>query len=270
MKRALLFLLLTATACSRPEIIPDDRLATIFRDAFLANAYISEQGLRTDSLRIYEPIFDRYGYTVEDVEYTLGNFSKRKSARLSDVVESAIGMLDTEGTRLDRETAILDTIANASRRACTRTIYADTLIRMQRLRDSSRMRIVLDSIRAGDYRITARYLLDSLDENRNLRGAVWTEQEDGKRRNVYYFPLRRNGEESFTRNLSVDSTMRKLVVNFADFTRTRKRPSLTVRDLKIDFTPATDVAIDSFYLRQLDIRIFAEEFFRDVLSKDSL
>ena len=84
-------------ACARHKIIPDDKLAQIFHDAFLTNAYIGSEGVKTDSLRIYEPIFARYGYTTDDVHYTIGNFSKRKSARLGDIVERAIEMLEREG-----------------------------------------------------------------------------------------------------------------------------------------------------------------------------
>ena len=70
--------------------------------------------MKTDSLRIYEPIFARYGYTTDDVHYTIGNFSKRKSARLGDVVERAIEMLEREGKIYNQEVAVLDTIDNAS------------------------------------------------------------------------------------------------------------------------------------------------------------
>lgn len=100
-------LALGALSCARHTIIPDSELALIFRDAFLANAYISNENIRTDSLRIYEPIFARYGYTTEDVYYTIGNFSKRKSARLGDVVERAIDLLEAEGKVYNREVAIL-------------------------------------------------------------------------------------------------------------------------------------------------------------------
>lgn len=99
--------LLCTAACARHTIIPDDELAQIFHDAFLTNAYIGSQNVRIDSLNIYEPIFARYGYTTEDVQYTIGNFSKRKSARLGDVVELAIDRLEEEGKRYDREVAIL-------------------------------------------------------------------------------------------------------------------------------------------------------------------
>ena len=119
---------LLLSACARHKIIPDDTLAQIFHDAFLTNAYIGSEGVKTDSLRIYEPIFARYGYTTDDVHYTIGNFSKRKSARLGDVVELAIEMLEAEGKYYNREVAILDTIDNVACRSFTRTVYALSLI----------------------------------------------------------------------------------------------------------------------------------------------
>jgi len=137
MKRILfLLLVLSAAACSRPRIIPDEQLAAIFRDAYLTNAYVSREQIDTDSLKLYEPVFDRYGYTAEDVYYTIGNFSRRKSARLSDVVERAIVLLDTEGARYDHEVAVLDTIDRVARRTATRTLRTDTLLRVERLRDT--------------------------------------------------------------------------------------------------------------------------------------
>ena len=34
-------------ACARHKIIPDDKLAQIFHDAFLTNAYIGSEGVKT-------------------------------------------------------------------------------------------------------------------------------------------------------------------------------------------------------------------------------
>lgn len=112
-------------ACSGYKIIPDDELALIFHDAFLSNAFLQKQGVRPDSVNVYEPIFARYGYTTADVQYTIGNFSKRKSARLSDVVEQAIGLLEAEAGHYGREVAILDTIDNIARRTFRRTLLSE-------------------------------------------------------------------------------------------------------------------------------------------------
>lgn len=263
-------LLLLAGACSRHEIIPDRRLAEIFHDAFLANAYVGTQSVRLDSLNIYEPIFARYGYTTADVQYTIGNFSKRKSARLGDVVELAIEMLEAEGRYYNREVAVLDTIDNVARRSFTRTVYADSLIRVGSLRDTARLRFSVD-VRPGEYNLSLKYLVDSLDRNeKGLRGVVWLERRDSTRTNVYTTTLRRDRQENFTRRFTVDTTHRRLWVDFIEFRGKPQRPSLTVSDLKIDYTPETSAAVDSLYMQQLDIRIFADEFFRAAIPADSL
>lgn len=263
-------LLLLFAACARHKIIPDGKLALIFHDAFLSNAYIGSEGVKTDSLRIYEPIFARYGYTTDDVHYTIGNFSKRKSARLGDVVERAIEMLEAEGKFYNREVAVLDTIDNVARRTFTRTVLADSLIRIGSLRDTSRLSFSLD-VEPGEYTLSLKYLVDSLDRNeRGLRGSVWLERRDSTRTNVYTTTLRRNREETFSRRFTTDSTHRRLRISFLNFSGKPQQPSVTVTDLKVEYIPPTHTAVEKLYEQQLGIRIFADEFFRAALPADSL
>ena len=211
------FLLLAGAACTRHKIIPDEKLAQIFHDAFLTNAYIGDVRVNIDSLNIYEPIFARYGYTTRDVYYTIGNFSKRKSARLGDVVEIAV------------------------------------------------------DVQPGEYELRLKYLVDSLDRNeKGLRGVVWLENRDGGRSSVYSTTLRRNRTENFTRRFTVDTTHRRLHLDFLDFREKPLRPSVTVTGLEIDYIPTTSVAVDSLYRQQLDLRIFADEFLRAAIQADSL
>lgn len=263
--------LLCCAACVRHRIIPDEELAMIFRDAFLSNAYVTTQGVGSDSLNLYEPVFARYGYNTTDVLYTIGNFSKRKSARLSDVVDRAIEMLDAEGAWYDREVAVLDTIGNVARRTFTRTVFSDSLIRVAALKDTARLRIRVDGLRPGDYAVSFRYRVDSTDRNPGMRGGVWLEDDDGERTGAYTMMLRRYGDEQFSRSFKADSSARTLVIDWAMFReRPPHRPSVTLRDLEVVYTPETSVAEDSLYLRQLDIRIFADEFFSLPGQKDSL
>ena len=271
LRTALLALLgLLAAACARHTIIPDETLAMIFRDAFLSNAYISEERIPTDSLRIYEPIFARYGYTTDDVHYTIGNFSKRKSARLSDVVERAIDLLEAEGKVYNRRVAILDTIDNVACRTFTRTVFADSLLRVGSLRDTARLTFSID-VEPGEYRITAQYLIDSLDRNRRgVKATVWLEKEDGSRAGVYTTSLRRNREETFTRTLTADTVHRRLHVDLLGFYGRPERPSMTVSRIRIDHTPPAADAVERLYDSQLNVRIFADEFFRAAMPVDSL
>lgn len=264
-------LLFTAGACARHKIIPDDQLAQIFHDSFLANAYFdNSRNLQADSMNIYEPIFARYGYTTADVQYTIGNFSKRKSARLGDVVERAIELLEKEGSYYNREVAVLDTIDNVARRLIKRPVVADTLISVKSLRDTSRLKFWVD-VSPGEYTVRMKYLVDSLDKNElGLRAAIWFEGRDSSRSGNYYTTLRRDREETLFRSFTADSTHRRLRVDLLNFTSKPLRPSVTVRDFSVEYTPPTSVAVDSLYQRQLNLRIFADEFLRVVNSKDSL
>ena len=248
-------------ACSGYKIIPDEQLALIFHDAFLSNAYMQHPGMRPDSLNLYEPIFAKYGYTTADVQYTIGNFSKRKSARLSDVVEQAIKLLETEAEHLDREVSILDTIDNVARRTFRRTLYADSLVRVTRLRDTARLRFVFDSIRPGDYTIAFDYLIDSLDENTQLRASVWFERADDRRVNVSPTYLTRRRAAEYRREMKADTSMRRLVLDLYEIRSPKpKRPHMTVRNLRVVYTPDAAEAVDSLFLRQLNIKIFADDF----------
>ena len=203
-------------ACSGYKIIPDEQLALIFHDAFLSNAYMQHRGMRPDSLNLYEPIFAKYGYTTADVQYTIGNFSKRKSARLSDVVEQAIKLLETEAEHLDREVSILDTIDNVARRTFRRT---------------------------------------------QLRASVWFERADDRRVNVSPTYLTRRRAAEYRREMKADTSMRRLVLDLYEIRSPKpKRPHMTVRNLRVVYTPDAAEAVDSLFLRQLNIKIFADDF----------
>lgn len=267
----LLLSILLAGSCSRHKIIPDGELAQIFHDAFLTNAYLNAERVSSDSLRLYEPIFARYGYTTEDVYNTIGNFSKRKSARLGDVVERAIDMLEEEGKVYDREVAILDTIDHVAQRTFTRAVVSDSLIRVTSLRDTSRLNLTVD-LSPGEYRLSLEYRIDSLDRNTSheIRGIMWVERSNGVRDNLYSIPLRRNRTEHLSRRFTVDTMHRKLRISLLNFSGAPQRPSITVSDLKVEYIPRKEEAVEQLYEQQLAIRIFADEFFGAALAKDSL
>jgi len=269
----LIVLLAAAVAgCRRHRIIPDDKLAMIFHDAFVTNAYIDREHVKTDSLMIYEPILEKYGYTSDDVYYTIGNFTKRKSARLSDVVERAITILEEEGRRYSQEVAVLDTIDAAARRHFTRYVLTDSLIKVHSLADTAAVHFTVGGIRPGTYRLTMTYKKDSLDKNDNIRGSMWLVRGDSMQQRRQQITYRNGREERISRTLTADGTHRTLHVALYEWTRKgdkRRRPHLTVEDLAIEYTPDTRLAVEDLYREQLNIRIFCDEFCR-LFTQDSL
>lgn len=252
-------------ACARHRIIPDRTLALIFHDAFLTNAYLDNRHLQPDSLDIYTPIFEKYGYEVEDVQYTIGNFSKRKNARLGDVVEEAIKLLEEEGKYYESEATVLDTIDNIARRTLRREVYADSLIRVSRVRDTARLKIVVDDIRRGEYKIEYDYRVDSLDDAINRRSVFIFERDDstsfGRTQQSLY---RNNRTEHVSRILTADSSARRLRINLLEFSKPRmgkfEHFGITISNLTVVYTPEAEEAIDSLFERQLPIKIFFKEF----------
>jgi hypothetical protein len=284
MKRILTILLIAMAlglgGCNKKRIIPDDTLAKIFHDAFVVNAYIGEERVYLDSLKVYEPIFERYGYTAQDVIYTVGNFSRRKSARLGTVVEQAISRLEQESKRYASQVVILDTIRNVAVRTFTREVYADTLIKAKTRADSTKLHIEISPIHEGEYSVNYSYECKD-DLLRYPRTAeFYFENKDGYRSGFASINVRSKGD--INRTLVSRNEGGKLVLELGKYktlptvmTKGKKRKkqlppktqSLTIRDLKVTYKPNEESAIDSLFERYVSVKIFADGF---LIKKDSL
>lgn len=249
---------IVAVGCKGPKEIPDDDLVNIFHDCFLANAYINEEAYDIDSVNIYEPIFERYGYTTSDMRHTMKTFSKRKSAMLSDLVSAASERLEEEYRAIQYQIMILDTIDQVAQRALTRTIYSDTLIRVNQLRDTSKLRINIDDIIPGDYTIRFEYLIDSLDENRNSRICVHTILHDSTESLRQTMMLARHRDAKYSRKLSLDSSHKTLCLDmyYHPQNEESKLPDITIRNLEVERVLPVETSVDSLYHMQLNLRIF--------------
>ncbi len=264
-------LAVATTGCKRDRVIPDDTLAEIFYEAFLTNAYVGVEYMNTDSLQIYEPIFRKYGYTSKDVRYTVGNFSRRKSARLGNVVEQAIARLDTEGKELERQVMILDTIGNVAVREFTRDVLTDSLIRVTKTADSVRLFVTVAPVQAGNYDISYEYADDEFSAKHLRRAEMWFEDYHGTRRPSYNFNLR--SKDEVRRVMKANKGDERLIINLGTHLDRKALPTrqkFTVRNLRIRYKPATEIAVDSLFMRYVDTRIFNDAFFAPAPSGSTL
>ncbi len=268
--------ILAISGCSSHKIISDGELAYIFRDAFLANSITTLKGISVDSTNIYEPIFESYGYTTEDVQYTIGNFSRRKSARLGDVVERAIILLDEEGVVFDAQVAVLDTIRSVSQRMSQRVVLEVDEIFVESLRDTSKLMLHLTDIEMGHYEISFDYLIDSLDKNTgNYRCVWWFEgvdeignDVDQADRTVTY--LQRGGVKRLSKTMEIDVYYDDMVIQVVDIMGKEGTPHFKVRNFKIEFTPMAEVAEELLFEKFVNINIFSDELLPISTSQDSL
>ncbi|MBO5398839.1 MAG: DUF4296 domain-containing protein [Alistipes sp.] len=264
---SLLLAVIASVGCNKPRVIPDEVLSDIFRDAMLINAYYNVKSDQSpDSLNIYEPVFARYGYTAEDVQYTVDNISRRKNARLGDVAERMIASLDERMQYLNRESAKLDTIENVAFRRYTRALLGDTTIVAKTAADSTKLRLYLYNIHPGYYRFTSLYSLDSLDKSAGRRYRIYFEREDSTRREFSEGSLMRRAETQINQNhLLIDSEddIARLVIDFYHFDddmekKKRTVPKIAIHDIRVEYTPPAEYCMKRMLDEQTQMRIFSD------------
>lgn len=243
--------------CKGPKEIPNDTLVNIFHDAYIANAYMSEAGIREDSLQLYEPIFQHYGYTMDDLQHTLKTFNKRKSAMLSDIMSDVYERLNSESRIEAAKMIVLDTIDNLAKRTYARTIYSDSLIRAKNLSDTTKLRIKIEDLVPGEYTVSFNYLIDTLDENRNSRVEAYVMRNDTNEVMRHTLMLSRYREAKYSRKFNIDTSHRYIYVNMYYHPRNEesKTPDITIRDFKVVRVLPAAVSVDSLYHDQLNLQI---------------
>ena len=102
----LLAALLCLSACGRKDkVIPRDTMADIYADLFISDQWLKEQGgpafMDSDTMRFYEPIFRKYGYTTLDFRNS-ANYYLRDSRRFARILQRASVKLEEHAKYLER------------------------------------------------------------------------------------------------------------------------------------------------------------------------
>lgn len=256
---------LAMLACNSPKLIPDKELGEIFHDAMLVNAYIQHHRHDTrDSMNIYEPILDRYGYTKEDMHYTLNKISRQKSASLGKVADYMINTLTAESDKLIVDVAKLDTIENVARRRYARVLLCDTAIVAKSEADTALLQIKIPHADKGSYRIEASYTLDKEDKGIGRRYVVNWMQGDERVREIASSSIIRGHKGKIAMDAWItdrDSLADCMLIDFTHFNLKKNRTTstpLTIHEIKVVHTPPTDECLERLFSEQSHLRIFAD------------
>jgi hypothetical protein len=102
-------LVLTASLCScgrEGKVIPRNKLARIYAEMFVADAWLStaspEARFKADTTAFYEPIFEEYGYTIEDYWASVSHYLMDPD-RFSRIVKKSYSILIAEVKALEKE-----------------------------------------------------------------------------------------------------------------------------------------------------------------------
>ena len=257
---ALLALTLAAGCGSGHETIPDKELVEIFRDLYLVNAYATSNGISgsvIDSTDIYTPVLDRHGYTVDDLIYTLGTFSKRKSARIADVVALASERIEDEYRILRERVAVLDTVESRAKERFRQVVHTDSLIRIRRIADTAGLRIALPA-EWGEYEVAFRYAMDTADGNYRARGSIFVRDRQGTEYGTMRINYRNGESERYRQRVKVPRGGGELVVEPVIYDRNMRQPHFTIDSLVISYLPPRETALDSLSRSLFKNRLFRQ------------
>lgn len=255
----------TLLACNAPKIIPDRELGQIFHDAMLVNAFIQHnRQMELDSMNIYEPILAKYGYTKEDMHYTLNKITRQKSSSLGNVADYMINTLTEESEKLNVKVAKMDTIESVARRRYEQILLRDTAIVATTEADTTKLQITVPHAQKGLYRLEVSYTLDKEDKGIGRRYYVDWMRGDSLIRNITNAPLirGRKGKISVEAWLATgDSLADCMQIDFTRFNlkknRLKKTP-MTIHDIKVIYTPTIDESRERLLREQSHMRIFAD------------
>lgn len=253
----LILIIVGTVGCNRPKTISDHDLQLILQEVFLVNAYCSSNPTNCDSIDIYEPILEKYGYTATDMRYTIGNYSKRKSSRLTDVIEEAIVGLERESKIYNDAVAVLDTIDLIAAERFKKIVYQDSLLKITNIRDTSKLRITLP-VDDGRYTIAYNYRFDSSDVNYGLRGTFYI-QDSAKRAiasNTAW--LRTYSREKVNVTLESSDRGRKLYATVVAYNKNATAPNVTIDSLFIVHYLPKKVALDSMNRILMDYKLLID------------
>lgn len=100
-------------SCSKgPEIIPKRQMEKIYHDMFLADQWLADvPGKRpvADTTWFYQPIFEKYGYTVEDYRNSV-NYYLSDPKRYAEMIGRVVDDLENESAAINRDIARQDQI----------------------------------------------------------------------------------------------------------------------------------------------------------------
>ncbi len=265
----IMFFAAIAVSCRSAKTIPNDELSAIFVDMYEVTAYCQTNGMNCDSIDVYTPVLQKYGYDANDFIHTLGNFTRRKTSRLSDIVEEAIRLLDEEYAKYSKKVQTLEKIDSIALEMCKEVVYEDSLIEVRRKRDTVRLRVAIP-VKPGSYRLSYGYRLDSLDENSGLQNRWMLIDSLGKQIRYPAIDRIRNKEwNRYETFIEVDDRSDSLILTFGNYGKNLKTPHLTIDSLRVVYYPPKEEALEVLKRSIIDYRLMINGREYDRVTKDS-
>lgn len=121
-------LALTVLSCGKARVIPRGKLVDIYAEMFLTDQWLRDnQDVKktADTLLVYEPIFNRYGYTTDDYLKTVEHYM-REPDKYAKILKNTAKKLEKKEKEIQKT---IEAIERASRLHLSPIHASDTLLR---------------------------------------------------------------------------------------------------------------------------------------------
>lgn len=163
---AVVLIALALSSCGRKaRVVPASTMSDIYADMFMADQWVAQNSRArriADTSDFYGPIFDKYGYTVEDYDASVRHYLRKP--------DKYAKILKISATKLSRQEKRLQAYEDALAKAVKFSPYRPSYFRYDTLRfrddtlglwpNDSSFRVVADSVAASD----SAAVVDSLAE----------------------------------------------------------------------------------------------------------
>lgn len=222
------------------RLIKENELQDIISEILLADVYVSQNdSIKVDSVDYFSPILKKYGYTVDDINYTLKRYALRKSSVLGEMLDKVSIEFDSLKRVYNyRGDMIKSWNEEAANRASKVVLFIDSL----ELKTSDKPLVIELPVHwSGKYTITYQYVVDStLKKNSYSMGFATVDTIRGTRKHKgrYWMSW---GAKSRELKSSVDINHRKnnlLEYTLPEESKTALSGSIRIDSLKIIFDPS--------------------------------
>lgn len=259
-----LYTLLTAilVGCSGPKMIPEPVLRDILRDAFISQAaatrsnYARQKRVSIDTMDMHTPILKRYGYTLDDMRYTVRQMSVRKSNPLPNILEIVSADIKSVSQVAQARYLVKLKIDTLARNFTVDTVYRkDTTIsgRIDGLKWAIRPPTGDTVLPVGTYQVRFEYSTGQSNST-SSKTLQYTRVVDSLRKDNNSMWLSRTKDTiTFERNIAIiHPEVRRLEFAFKESkpTKGRIRDTVYLRNIQVVHTLPTALANKIYYIHK--------------------
>jgi hypothetical protein len=168
-RKIIVVLILTVSvSCSKQKIIPENVLAEIIYKMYITDAVLltyESSVFHKDSMKIYEPIVEKYGYSFDDLRRTFLKYTAEDN-KLQSVMKKVV-------KRIDDEKAIYQEPARIEKLSENMNVGVDSVSIVSRTVNKQNIEVRLSE--KGVYDISASYFFYKNDSTPNPKMVVWLE-----------------------------------------------------------------------------------------------